>query len=449
MPESRPPITNSPSIPAILLAECSHKMRKVQIPRSNLPSQQQQQQEQGVGNDDEKEEGEPLAGLKVLEVSPFNDDGNWSSWKRLLKRCVYLETLHLPAGVESGWSQALAECTSLKRLKVVCIDRPEVRLLTKILRNSGGDSSGLSNLDDIELDYLEQEAVNVTGEDITALLLANRKGWRNIGLSSLRTEQSVEALIHHCATLELLRVNEAPGLTSAHMHHILSSSPRLHTFTTLADGEYPYPEVAYFLPEDFIDLDPITNTLRPWSCESTLRRFCAKIEHIPRPDVTLTHYGLPRTEPEEGIVVEVLQETRTGQSHELQARIYERLARFTQLESLALGHDDRDFGNESLFIIGPDGDPTFGDQHFQYDCLSFSLDSGLQALEALRGLKKLNVFRMATAIGVEEVQWMSRVWPKLESLIGLNPEEAKENDALAWLRENCPRIKLEPFAPWP
>ncbi|KAG0375260.1 hypothetical protein BGX24_009343 [Mortierella sp. AD032] len=414
------------SIPSIILAKCSNRMRKLTIPYANKSPPRFRPLDMN---------GENAAGGGV-----YDGEGG---------QCSNLETLHVSI-LNDDWSKALRVCTELRRIKADRSDVSTVRLLTNILR-----TGGLLNLDDIEINFDDMEISNVNiydigviDSEIAALLSAGHKGWRNVNLSTLG-KLTAEVLIRHCAILESLEVRDTPGVTSDHMCHIVSSSPRLHTFITLADREVSYPEVAYFLPEDFIDLDPITNTLRTWACESTLQLFSAKIGSIPRPDITLTHYGLPRAEDENGFAVDVLQETYSGQSLELQTRIYERLSRFSRLESLALGHDDRDFDNDDRYISDVNGDLAFGDEDFQYDCMAFSLDSGLQALESLKDLKDLNVFRMATAIGVDEIQWMTRAWPKLESLVGLNVEEVIERNASVWLDENYPKIMSKPFTSHP
>ncbi|KAG0368886.1 hypothetical protein BGX24_002660, partial [Mortierella sp. AD032] len=430
-------------VSSIILAKCSNNMQKLTIPYINKNSSRFQHlgiNGEGAAGDgvydgegDQVNEGladseEPLLGIKFLEV---NFHGIYSPPQpmpiSLLKRCSNLETLHVSI-LNDDWSVALRVCTKLRRIKAGGSDVTTVRLLTNILR-----TGGLLNLDDIEIDneYLDDD---FTDSDNAALLSSGHKGWRNVNLSTLGT-LTAEVLIQHCATLESLEVRQTPSVTSEQMRRILSSSPRLHTFITLVAFSECNIKVAYFLPEDFIDLDPITNTLRPWACESTLRLFSAKIGNIPRPDVTLTHDGHPRTEDAGGFAVEVLQEAYSGQSQELQTRIYERLSRVSRLESLVLGHDDRDVGWEGIAV--------YGDGGFQYDCMAFSLESGLQALESLKDLRELNVFRMATAIGVDEIQWMTRAWPKLENLVGLNVEEVREKNAGVWLNENYPKIKLE------
>ncbi|KAG0299077.1 hypothetical protein BGZ98_010351, partial [Dissophora globulifera] len=172
-------------------------------------------------------------------------------------------------------------------------------------------------------------------------------------------------------------------------------------------------------------------------CESSLRVFHAKILGIPRSDVTTDRHGFPRED--------VLQETYPGQTQELQCQVYERLARFTHLTKLGLGHDDRDLGFvHGGYINDVDGNFVFGDSYYQYDCLEMTLKSGLGILEGLKKLKELNVMRMTTRIGVDEVKWMRSNWPNLQTVIGLDIS-GNEMDAAQWLQEECPQVKLTPY----
>ncbi|KAG0304003.1 hypothetical protein BGZ99_002531 [Dissophora globulifera] len=252
--------------------------------------------------------------------------------------------------------------------------------------------------------------------------------------------------MEHCPTLEELVVGQSFDMSSTQMQQILSSSPRLHTFVTLLDNGLPELKVMsfaaklpHFMANDFIDLDPASDALKPWECESSLRIFYAKILGIPRSDVTTDYRGVPR--------LDVLQETYPGQTQELQSRVYERLARFTRLEKLGLGHDDRDFDSV-------DFDEQSDDTDYQYDCLEMTLKSGLEILEGLKQLEELNVMRMTTRIGVDEVKWMRRNWPNLRTISGLDIGYGMENkivpkmedemedevEAARWLKEEWPQL---------
>ncbi|KAG0286141.1 hypothetical protein BGZ96_009744 [Linnemannia gamsii] len=458
------------SIPPILIGKCSSKLQTLNISFPTIALKETTAAEadaneamedvtrkDALGDDATEEEKEKkdkkekdelaaneetLVSLKLLSTD-MTENSDSSYFKLLLRRCPNLETLHVGT-IDQCWAQELAECNKLKELHVSDNTGPSLRLLADALRTS------LPNVDALRIDYGDHFHEDfITDTDVASVLSAGRKGWRTLSLPNLETA-SAEVLVQHTATLESLEVMYTPGLTSAQMFQILSLSPRLHTFITLAEGECVDPRVSHMLAEDFVDLNHTTNTVRPWPCESTLKQFRVKILGIPRPDVIQTYYGHTRGEPEEGNEeenVEVLQETYPGQGRELQAHVYERLSRFTRLKVLGLGHDDRDFGMECNFVETMSGEWVLGDRDYQYDCLEMSLESGLQKLETLKDLKELDVFRMATCVGVEEVQWMTKAWPKLARLSGLNVE-GNEVDAETWLGENCPEIQSNPCIFW-
>ncbi|KAG0217883.1 hypothetical protein BGX33_009315 [Mortierella sp. NVP41] len=419
-----------------ILAQCSSKMQRLRIPYTNQSSNTTKAPVEGKeGELTEESEvveyDEELAdGLKDLSISAIGDDRDWSNCSRFLRRCVHLESLKIET-IDRGCIQDLRDCTRLKRLCIGTAVPDNLQSLADLFR-----SGGLPELDDIEIGSIEGEDTeheDVIIDGLADMLSTCRKGWRSIDISILDA-LSTEALLNHCPTLESLRVKIAPTRASAHLRQILSSSPNLHTFAILVDedGEQ-IPMVTHFLVKDFIDLDPVTNTLRPWPCESKLKHFSVKILGIPRPDVTRTHYGELFEELCEGYL-DWIQETYPGQSQELQCQVYERLGRFKHLEYLGLGHDDRDFGDEFHYLEDDEGKITLLDSYYQYDCLDMSLGSGLWLLEGLKELQILNVMRMATSIGIEEVQWMAESWPKFELLNGLNTEGV-EAEAGNWLKE--------------
>ncbi|KAG0312061.1 hypothetical protein BGZ97_011466 [Linnemannia gamsii] len=267
--------------------------------------------------------------------------------------------------------------------------------------------NGLPNLNTIEIDDWHH---CVSDKDRAAMFSADHKGWRSVSLYELGP-LTAEALTNHCSTLETLDLRMATGLTSALMLQILSSSPRLHTFRTLIDdyahdNKYWNKEETYISAVDFIDADPVSNTFKPWACESTLKIFRAKISGIPRPDIKITFGG---HDLEEGMVLE---EVYHGQSQDIQSRVYDRLARLTRLENLELGNEDRDLKSEIFYDDYCEGDERFQ----QYECLSMTLESGLWRLEGLKDLRVLSVVRMEERIGDDEKQWMKQHWPKIERI---------------------------------
>lgn len=58
----------------------------------------------------------------------------------------------------------------------------------------------------------------------------------------------------------------------------------------------------------------------------------------------------------------------------------------------------------------------------QYQCLELSLETGLEALAGLKGLRDLKIANMDHTMGAQEIEWMVRkgVWPKLELIEGVS-----------------------------
>ncbi|KAF9096557.1 hypothetical protein BGX23_010968 [Mortierella sp. AD031] len=359
---------------------------------------------QEVEEKQQEEEG-PLTGLRDLSVTGRIGDSYPPSWSRFLRRCVNLKSL-LVASIDQSWIQNLHACSQLRRLEILQVNTGSLQLITAVLED------GQTNIDDIVLWFSEE---GVPDQKLAYMLSTCRRGWRSVRIPRL-DPIAATALVKHCSTLEALELCKATGLTSMDMQRILSSSPKLHTSIALSPDDSHSQETTRILAQDFIDHNPSSGSLRPWSCESTLRVFRARISGIPREDITQTFLG---NSLQEGMVVE---ETYPGQSQELQRRVYERLARLIRLERLELGHEDRvPGGYNNSMVVDMEAVAAYN-WHHQYDCLNMSLGSGLDFLGGLKQLRMLSVLRMATSIGVEEVLWMAESWPRLEIIEGLNTD---------------------------
>ncbi|KAF9135549.1 hypothetical protein BGW39_002297 [Mortierella sp. 14UC] len=141
---------------------------------------------------------------------------------------------------------------------------------------------------------------------------------------------------------------------------------------------------------------------------------------------------------------------------DLQRKIYRFLGSLTQLEELSLGFGPE---NNSIFTLLPH-------QGRQEDCLSLSLDSGLELLQGLKSLHKLNVARMNHKIGLAEVQWICESWPRLQVIEGLLKvkslqrwvkatgeavvgwsdnfveDKRRESEIVCWLKEHRPHLRF-------
>lgn len=414
------------SFPPVLFSRCSPRLQSLRLDIKRSGSHFRENLYPPTTTEEDGD-GEPLPLLKELRVTCQDKQPYPPSWPRFLNRCTHLEKLCVTS-IDPSWIQALSACAQLKSLRLEMINSLSLRHLTSALR------SGLPNLDSIRLD---NSPLETTDRDNVGMLAASHTGWRSIAIPTMGP-RAVQTLIQHCSTLEELDLTRAYGLTSRDMQRILSSSPRLVTFVTLECDDYysySFKETTHILATDFIDADSSSNSLKPWACELSLKVFRAKISGIPRPDITRTFHGHPVKNDM------VLQEVHSGQSQEILHRVYERLGRLTRLERLELGQEDRNTLDETRTFDDPAEVETLDDEDQQYDCLDMSIRSGLRMLEGLKQLRVLSVVRMATSIGVEEVQWMVQSWPKLKRLDGLNYDESREVDAYKWLQEHCPKIQ--------
>ncbi|KAF9348401.1 hypothetical protein BGX34_002502 [Mortierella sp. NVP85] len=266
---------------------------------------------------------------------------------------------------------------------------------------------------------------NVKDEVSARLLSASRLGWRSVSIRGYVEfgEQSWEALSRHSATLENFTMVKRYYQDGVSLRPFFTSFPRLRSFVTLAETEEDYLKINAIDANDWIHQDSLSGSLTPWSCEYTLTDLRISICGIPRPDITHDRKGRKRHP--------VVEESYPGEGRMIQRRVYERLARFVNVEVLWLG-------SNSCYSKEPDMRSRKVMNH-QYECLEMSLESGLDQLEGLKRLKVLNVSLMATKIGQREAQWVAGQWPKLHEIRGLE-NRANTWRARQWFKKNCPRI---------
>ncbi|KAF9547310.1 hypothetical protein EC957_008659 [Mortierella hygrophila] len=410
------------SFPPVLFSRCPPRLQSLHLDFTHSGSREILDPPMRMGEDGD---GEPLPLLKKLRVTCQDKQPYPPSWLLFLNRCTHLESLRVTS-VDPSWIHALSACVQLQSLRLGMINSVSLHYLTSALR------SGLPNLDSIRLD---NSPLDTTDRDNMDMLAASHTGWRSIAIPRIGP-LAVQASIQYCSTLEELDLTMAYGLTSRDIQRVLSSSHRLVTFVTLEcdyHDSYSAKETTHIMATDFIDADPSSNSLKPWACELSLKVFRAKISGIPRPDIVRTFHGHPIKNSM------VLQEAHSGQSQEILHRVYERLGKLTRLERLELGREGKNtFGVTRTFDESAEAE-TLEDEDQQYDCLDMNIRSGLRMLEGLKQLRELSVMRMATLVGVKEVQWMIQSWPKLNRLVGLN--HGKSYDAYKWLREHYPKIQ--------
>ncbi|KAK3811090.1 MAG: hypothetical protein J3Q66DRAFT_443345 [Benniella sp.] len=296
------------------------------------------------------------------------------------------------------WSWIWKRCGHVNHLRVRKIGKSTPSLLQAMLAHmpnlqkiTVGDYSILRDMPYLDAEMGDMPYLNAEMSDdvVAALFSGSRHGWKSVSIWGTVNfgQESMNTLAMHYSTLEEFYIDGHCGLPSSDLVQVLKSCPHLHTLS-YADSCYDCYTVH---GSTFVDLDPDTGLLKPWLCEGSLKSLTVKIHGIPRPN----------SEEESTLNVEEY----PGQGREMQSQVCDRLGRLTSLESLRL-HDE----------CGA----------LQSDCLEMSLESGLDKLSGLKSMKELCVGRMATKIGIKEVQWMAENWPKFSVIRGLDEDRDVE-----------------------
>ncbi|KAF9214857.1 hypothetical protein BGZ59_002847 [Podila verticillata] len=310
-------------------------------------------------------------------------DGAWNFWHWFFQGCGDVSFLCLE-NISKDMLGNLAQAIGLR--------------MPKLERIVVGDYSHLDG--DEEEVQLDQGVVRYLDHDLALLFLASKgigEGLKEIdcGSTTILGPMAFQMLdMHKNALLDF----ESRGPASHEgLVRILSTYPRLCRFATINDLFYPSDFTYMDTPASlFVDWDEFIQSYRPWQCESTLHTLYIGIE---MPEPMEDHYM------------------------EMHRKVYGRLARLTHLEELWLGHSPYTEYDEI-------------EVSYQEDCLQLTLESGLEILGGLKNLKGLNVAHMEHSMGVAEVQWMVKTWPKLKSICGLK----EESDAYLWLKNNHPNL---------
>ncbi|KAK3811057.1 MAG: hypothetical protein J3Q66DRAFT_350866, partial [Benniella sp.] len=334
----------------------------------------------GIAYDEDADEDEPMEierenciSIKELAVRYSYDYSDTKSlWSRLWRRCGHVEKLMVYRIKNNAYNLAHDMSTYMPGLREIHLG-----------------------------EYLPSEYVDVhegpSDNTIATLLSGSRDGWKVVRVlpSAMFDRAAMGALLKHSSTLEELSVvgDYSTCISSGDIVQVLRSCANLHALVFIDTfNEWPIPH-SLVDGRVFTDMDPDTGSFKSWECENSLRVLKIRIGRIPKQD------GKGYAYPDE--------------RHKIQGQVYDRLARLTNLEVLRIG------GNSSV--------P-------QDDCLQMSLESGLGRLSGLKKLRELYVMNVETKIGVKEVQWMTKHWPRLRVLRGLDMNRGDE-EALRWLQE--------------
>ncbi|KAF9933852.1 hypothetical protein FBU30_004248 [Linnemannia zychae] len=368
----------------------------------------------------------PLGSNKQRNSSSY-DTYHGRSWN--LRKLTIGGDLGGPGGLI--WLPLVRRCCRLQSLSADLFTENALTLLSSTLQASCPDLK--------ELSLRCMTGVSQDDGQIAELIQSSR-AWKQIsfsyfhGLGPLSTMALVQP--PHSTTLETLILKECDGLCSEDIQAVLSSCVNLRIFQAMTSNGSAFSSTVYLDVNEMID--------SPWVCLK-LEKLKLVITGIARPDLKEDQYGKKLTGPlHDGSI----------QGYEMQQIVYSQLGQLTRLQELWLGHDDPDLDDEENYHqTEVEGQWKYIDPDEQFECLEFSMRSGLGLLEELKELRVLNIDRMNVRVGMSEVQWMADRWPKLEKIIGLVIHgEVREPKYIQWLRDHRPDVNLPPvmrnFTTW-
>ncbi|KAK3811109.1 MAG: hypothetical protein J3Q66DRAFT_443359 [Benniella sp.] len=310
----------------------------------------------------------------------------WTKFKRL----NLLKYLSDPCP-EAFWDWLWSRCGAVEQLKVK-------RALSIRQSLAKGIVAHMPNLNKIRLK-------DCVSEDTEAILSTTHQGWKEVIIKHGNTYPLFTThLLKHSVMLERLILYDVCGLTDKDRVQLLACCPNLREFSDIHPARSSDQSTPGFDAKFFIDQDLHTGSLKSWMCETSLKVLKISLNGIPRPDV----------------LEERVDEDYPGHGRVMQSQVYDRLARFTNLETLWLG------GNSGLKV---------------FSCLEMSLESGLDRISGLKNLKELKVSHMKARIGEQETKWMIEQWPNLRVIYGIM--EGRDKKAVKSLQQHHPKITLK------
>ncbi|KAH7057935.1 hypothetical protein BKA57DRAFT_519135 [Linnemannia elongata] len=201
---------------------------------------------------------------------------------------------------------------------------------------------------------------------------------------------SAQALLEHASTLEVVRFDMMPCLSSESIQQFLCSAVHLREFNIIGglrdrDGE-----------DSFLDAHDVVS--RDWAC-TELEVFGCPIRGIPQPDITEIA-GEP--------AYDFIKKGTKQESLDLQRGVYLQLDRLTKLRKLILG----------VGVLPRQGDNYLKRQRdYQHDCLAMTFESGLDLLKDLKELETVDLREMDVFIQCLGVSaWIKKNLPKVNRM---------------------------------
>ncbi|KAF9326061.1 hypothetical protein BG006_010490 [Podila minutissima] len=375
-----------------------------------------------IGGDDEQD---PLADrwihfqtLKILDIPAYHNNNTIATqfWDWFWPTCSHITSLEVAAFGPAACRHLALGLEHMPHLEKVQFGRTD-----------------------------KQDIVELSDHDLSTMITAATGG---IGWNDVRFKSTAHAgtlafralLQHHHSTLEELHfVRHADSAATV---ALLRACPRLRVLAALDNKDRPnirFPEVDAV---DFGDWDAEALAPRPWHCAEVLETLQIKIMGAAHPlqrwDVQLRR----------------------------QTRVFQRLGRFVNLQSLWLGHepkltpvvrrkggrpaidsDDDDF-YDSEEDYDQDGDDDNDEEEVVVDDpwserqqggLPMTWAAGVRSLVSLEKLRELNLSRMDSEFEETVAHWIVLALPNLRAIRGLENREG-QMEAYRFLKQWYPKL---------
>ena len=313
------------------------------------------------------------------------------SWKRLFHRQLWSHIDLVWNEDDKAWQRRVCRAlrTNKRLVKSLKLTLEMDELLPLFLNQCPVPFPNLTSVelvapfeDDYEDEWLAG-FINITTDGWKRVVFRKVKGC--FGIVEFDQYPFEEFLRLAAPTLEVFRTYDLSLVSMAQVNELLCTAPNLKEIY-LSGGKDN-------TPNNWLDPEKLTES--EWVC-SNLEVFGCCIGGIPRPDITRDIDGKPASQR---VIEGTIQE-----SIDLQRQVYAHLARFTKLRELTLG-----------FPLDPAearDDKRYKEFYRQYDCLTMTLDSGLDLLKGLKDLQLVRLVDMEIYIeGEKEQAWFAENWP--------------------------------------
>ncbi|KAG0068363.1 hypothetical protein BGZ89_004881 [Linnemannia elongata] len=288
-------------------------------------------------------------------------------------------------------------------------------------------------------------------ESMAMLLSSTTVGWRRVELPDMQDfgPMAFDAFMKFAAeTVEVLSVEGWGRIGHEEFLEILCTASKLRRLVGAPDRRLRR-EMRMFEVDAYKAFvkHTIEGVDRSWALGASMEFLQMRISGVPRPDVVhrrprikqqlLKKYG-GKEEGEEGTrstdaaaAAAEQQQQQAVRRYDVQRWIYTQLSGMTSLRELVLGTVDQNLRDAFRWLMGPKIGRAEVDiqkkvkemkECYDYSSLEFSMESGLEVLAGLKELRVLDVRMTAHRIGVVELEWMRRNWPKLREVRGLTDE---------------------------